>query len=126
MKKLLWLLLLLGMCGDATAQTVNPSRIAWDYAPAEHAQVSRYQLGYWLTGAAEPFTTAEIVKAAVLPEDADSWITAMPRPVLGTFTARLKACQPVAGGGEVCSDWSNATDPFALSPPAIVGVRLVP
>lgn len=109
----------------AEAQTVNPSKVAWDYTASEHAAISKYQLGYFM-GGAEPFQTVDIAKGSVSPVGTGSYETPLPRPILGTFTAKLRAVAVAAGGGEVASEWSNATTPFSLSPLPIVGLRLVP
>jgi hypothetical protein len=111
------------LSGVASAQAVNPSKFLWE-AP-DHAITTRYEVGYFLAGATNPVQTASIPVASVAAVG-ESYETAVPRPVLGSFTAKLKACGAAAGGGEVCSDWSNATDPFSLSPRGIAGLRLVP
>lgn len=110
----------------ARAQVSNPTRIAWDYSAADHALVTRYQIGYYLGAAADPFMVVDVPKASVAAEGAGSWGATLPRPAFGTFTVRLRGAYAVAGGGEAQTDWSNATGPFSLSPPAIAGVRLVP
>ena len=107
----------------ASAQTVNPSKLAWE--ASDHAITTRYEVGYFLGSAEAPVQTAAIPVASVSPAG-PSYEAALPRPVLGNFTAKLKACGSAAGGGEVCSDWSNATAPFSLSPRAIAGLRLAP
>lgn len=107
----------------AAAQTVNPSKVAWE-AP-DHSLTARYELGYFMGTASLPVQTVTIAVADVTPAG-PSFEAALPRPVLGNFTAKLKACGTAVGGGEVCSDWSNSTDPFTLSPRATVGLRLVP
>lgn len=108
----------------AQAQVVNPSKVAWD--TSDHAITTRYEAGYFMGTATSPVQTASIPVAQVTALDADSYETGLPRPVLGNFTLKLKACGAAAGGGEVCSDWSNATDPFLVSPRTIAALRLVP
>ena len=113
----------LALVGTAHAQAVNPGKFAWE-AP-DHSITTRYEVGYFMGAATSPVQTASIPVAAVVAVG-ESYETLVPRPVLGQFTAKLKACGAAAGGGEVCSDWSNATDPFLLSPRGIAGLRLVP
>jgi hypothetical protein len=98
---------------ELKAQTVNPSKIAWD--AADHAITTRYEVGYFMPGATAPVQVASIAPSVVAAVGT-GYETALPRPVMGTYAARLKACAAVEGGTEVCSDWSNSTDPFLFSP----------
>jgi hypothetical protein len=115
--------IVLALATVAQAQVVNPNKVAWD-AP-DHAITLRYELGYFLSGAAAPVQTVSVPVASVTPV-ASSFEAALPRPVLGAFVARMKACGAAAGGGEVCSEWSEASPGFLVSPRAIVDLRLVP
>lgn len=112
------------LTGTAWAQMVNPSKIEWD--TSDHGITTRYEVGYYMTGAPSPVQTVSVPVAAVTGVDADTFNTPLPRPVLGNFTARMKACGAAAGGGEVCSEWSAASDPFSLSPRVLAALRLVP
>ena len=116
-------MVLLGAAG-AQAQTVNPSKFQWE--ASDHVITARYEVGYFLAGAAAPVQTASIAVAAVTAVDADTFETGVPRPVLGVFVAKMKACGVAAGGGEVCSEWSEASPSFLVSPRAIVGLRHEP
>lgn len=107
----------------ASAQVVNPNKIAW--TAADHAITTAYDVGYFLGTATTPVQTARIPVASTTPVGAEYQAT-LPRPVLGSFTAKMRACGTAVPSGEVCSDWSNATEGFTLSPRATAGVRLVP
>lgn len=108
----------------ASAQTLsNPRNVAWDYPPEDHERITRYELGYYLTGAADPYTTVDIAKASVTAEDPDSWRATLPRPAFGNFTARLRAHFTEAGGTAGVTQWSDPTGPFSLSPPIPAGLR---
>jgi len=99
------------------AQTVDPTKIAWDYPALDHVQLTNYNFGFWLEGATDPVQTVDIPTAQCTPI-AGGYETAMPRPVLGRYVARLRACN-----ASTCSDWSNVTDPFLLRPRPPVNLR---
>ena len=119
-----WPLVLVGFCmwilpSIAQSQTVvNPKILEWT-AP-DHAITSKYEVGYFLGSATDPFQTVDIPVSAVIA-GTGIYTTGLPRPALGNFTAKLKACGTAAGGGAICSDWSNATGPFVLNPAAPTG-----
>lgn len=120
------LLVLVGWPVAAEAQAmVNPTKVLWDADAEDRAVTTRYELGYFVADAVAPVQTVSIALSATAPSGA-SWQAALPKAALGLFTVRLKACGAAAGGGEVCSDWSNATDPFRLTPKPPVTVRTVP
>jgi len=113
----------LALAATASAQVVNPTKLAW--TASDHAITTRYEVGYFLGTATSPVQTASIPVASTTPVGAE-YQAALPRPVLGAFTAKMKACGTAVPSGEVCSEWSNATEGFTLSPRATAGVRLVP
>lgn len=106
----------------AQAQAVNPKFI--EFTSADHAIVTRYELGYFAIGATAPVQTVSIPKSEFTAQ-ADSYLrTALPRPVFGNFVLKARAFAPAVGGGEVDSGWStDQTLPFVLSPMAPVGLR---
>lgn len=114
---------LVAVAGVASAQTVNPSRVEWE--TEDHAITARYEVGYYLAGAASPVQTASIAKTAVVASGA-AYTAPLPRPVLGAFVAKMRACAPDVSGSEVCSEWSDASGPFVLSPRRIVGLKVAP
>lgn len=105
----------------AQAQTVNPRFV--EFQSPDHAIVTRYEVGYFLPGAPSPVQTVSIPQAAWVTQPEGYWRHALPRPVLGSFTAKARAFGAAAGGGEVASDWSNDSGPFSLSPVAPAGLR---
>ncbi len=120
---LAWLVL----AGVASAQTVNPSKFLWTETADDHAITTRYELAYFYGTATAPVQTISIPVANVTAEGAE-WSHPVMRPVLGVFTAKLKACAATAFvvGGELCSDWSQATSPFSLSLRVPAALRLQP
>ena len=125
MKKILFTLLFSSWAVVSFAQppVVNPTVIQWD-AP-DHAITTRYEIGYFFPGAVSPFTTVSVDKASVTSLDADTFTASLPKPILGTFVAEMKACGTGADSTEVCSDWSDISNSFKLTPkkPQTLGVR---
>lgn len=111
--------LILLFASMAQAQTANPSKVAWDYPTAEHATLTKYVFGFYLPGGTDPVQLVDILPSAATPI-ANGYEAAMPRPVVGTYIARLRACIDTT-----CSDWSNATDPFLLTPRVPANLRPV-
>lgn len=96
----------------ASAQTLrNPSGATFTASP-DHAQITSYQIGYFLPGATDPVQTASLGKPA---PDASNVCTVtlnvMPLTFGANYTAKVKA---VAGTAE--SDWSDASNPFDRAP----------
>ena len=112
-------LLLVASC--ASAQVVlNPGHV--EYTPStDHAQLTKYVMGFFLSGAALPVQTGDL--PIVTPGSTGTVLQALPFavPVAGlVYTARMQACI-----NAVCSDWSADSNQFARSPGGIVGVPAV-
>jgi hypothetical protein len=116
-------IILLGVAANAYPQSLNnPSTVRWEHD--DFARTSTYELGYYLVGATEPVQTVVIPKVNVSPSGV-SYETLLPRPVFGTFVSKLRACAIDVSNATVCSDWSNTTANYILSPlvPANLVVR---
>jgi hypothetical protein len=125
MKRLLLAAMFVMAASVAQAQVVNPTGLAWDDDVANRTVTTRYDVGYFFGTATAPVQTVSVPIASTTGSGT-AWQTTLPRPVLGTFTAKMKACGAAVPSGEVCSDWSNATAPFVLTPKAPVNPRPVP
>jgi hypothetical protein len=101
---------------------VNPTKLAFSHT--DFSVTTRYEVGYFYSGATTPFQTVSVPKSAVSPSGVE-YITNLPRPAFGTFTAKMVACANATPTGEMCSDWSNATEVFSLAPFSPV-VRILP
>lgn len=108
----------------AEAQSVNPSKFAWEHDAESRSVTTHYEIGYFLAGASTPVQSIEVPVGSTTSVSGQTYETLVPRPVLGVFSARAKACGTAVGGSVVCSEWSNSTDPFALSPRAIAALRI--
>ena len=118
MKKTLFVLMM-AMASAAGAQTVNPPKIYFDHD--DRAITTTYDIGYFLGAAPAPVQTVSVPVASTVP-DGTSWQTPLPRPVLGTYTAKMRACGD-SPSGSVCSPWSDPSGPFSLTPKTPVNVR---
>ena len=93
------------------AQTViNPTKVEYTVS-ADHTQLTKYTIGYFLPGATDPVQTADLPLAT---PDAQQKVTepinALPLG-FGTYTAKLKSV-----AGTVSGDWSAASNEFVRAP----------
>lgn len=96
----------------AGAQTIKNPSVATFTASVDHAQITKYVIGYFATGATSPVQTADLGKPT---PDATNTCTVtlntMPLTFGANYTAKVKA---IAGTAE--SDWSEASNPFDRAP----------
>ena len=93
------------------AQVVtNPTKVEYTVS-ADHAQLTKYTIGYFLPGATDPVQTADLPLVA---PDAQQKVTepinALPLG-FGTYTAKLKSV-----AGTIASDWSASSNEFLRAP----------
>lgn len=114
----LFALLLLVLGGTfASAQTVNPRQFQFDHD--DYALTDTYEVGYYMPGGTLPVQTVVVAKTAIPP--AIPYTGALPRPILGTYFVKLRAC-----AGTLCSGWSNATEQFVFAPLVPVNLAVLP
>lgn len=110
---------LLGLASAAVAQTVkNPTTVVFTVS-TDHASITKYELGFFLAGAAEPVQVADLGTAA--PAADNTLSRPLPTFPLGvTYVARVRAY-----AGTITSDWSAESNPFYRSPaaPSAIVVR---
>lgn len=117
MRRLGFALLSLLFCATlAEAQvTKNPTRAEFTVSP-DHASVTRYELGFFLPGAAAPVQVSDIGTGAPSGTTLDRPLPSYPIGVV--YVAKVRAW---AGSFE--SDWSAESNQFArgpLAPSALV------
>lgn len=123
----MWLrtsLLALGICLGGTiasAQVVNPRTVQFDHELESYNLTTTYKLGYFLSGATDPVQEVNIPRTAVV--GGGPYTTNFPRPILGNFVAKMRAC---GGIPEICSPWSNESNSFIISPLAPVIREILP
>ena len=101
----------LGFAATATAQTVkNPTTAVFTVSP-DHAQVTRYELGWFLGAATEPTQVADLGTGTPVAGELSKPIPSYPIGV--TYTAKVRAYV-----NTMSSDWSVASNPFYRSPAA--------
>jgi hypothetical protein len=113
MKRLvLALLALLVFAVGASAQAVtNPGHI--EYTPsADHAMLTKYVVGYFLSGATDPVQEADLAIVAPVGGVVTQVINSTPLP-FGTYTAKLKSVAGAAVG-----EWSLPSNEFVRAPVA--------
>jgi hypothetical protein len=96
--------------GLAQVPIPNPTGAEWDPS-VDHAQISSYELGYYLAGATDPVQTVDLGKPDPGP-DGKCRAAINVRPLgFAVYTARIKA-----KAGPVASEWSDPSNPFARVP----------
>jgi len=81
-------------------------------ASADHAQITKYVIGYFLPGAADPVQTADVGKPTPDAQNVLRFtINVMPLTFGAAYVAKMKA---VAGTAE--SVWSEPSNPFDRAP----------
>lgn len=111
--------LLLGFAATAFAQTPvkNPTTAVIGISP-DHADITRYELGFFLSGATEPVQVADVGTGTPVAGELAKPLPAFPIGV--TYIAKARAY-----AGTIASDWSPASAPFyrTPAPPAGLVVR---
>jgi len=81
-------------------------------ASADHAQITKYVIGYFLPGATDPVQTADVGKPTPDAQNVLRFtINVMPLTFGAAYVAKMKA---IAGTAE--SVWSEASNPFDRAP----------
>lgn len=110
---------LLGVAAVALAQTPvkNPGTAVVGVSP-DHAQITRYELGFFLGTAIEPVQVADLGTGT--PVNGELVKPLPSYPIGQTFIAKARAY-----AGTIASDWSPASAPFyrTPAPPASLVVR---
>lgn len=111
--------LLLGFAATAFAQTPvkNPTTAVIGISP-DHAEITRYELGFFLAGATDPVQVADVGTGTPVAGELSKPLPAFPIGVIYIAKARAYA-------GTIASDWSPASNPFyrTPAPPAAVVIR---
>ena len=111
-KSMCYALGMLLVASTVFAQTLkNPSGAEFT-ASADHAQLTKYIIGFFLAGATDPVQTADLGKPT--PDALNVikvTINVMPLTFGASYTAKVKA---IAGTAE--SVWSDASNPFDRAP----------
>jgi hypothetical protein len=113
MKRLLFVALtfaLLGFAASASAQTVTNPRTAVITVGPDHAQMTRYELG-WFLGGADPVQVADIGTGAAVAGELSLPLPTYPIGV--TYTAKVRGYV-----NTIASDWSPVSNPFYRTPAA--------
>jgi hypothetical protein len=110
------------------AQTLtNPSKI--QFSSADHATVTDYDIGYFASGATDPVQVINVPKSEFTAAGS-LWERALPRPVLGNYTVKVRAYGLDASTAnptdKVVSVWSGPSNSFLLSPREPAGVQTLP
>ena len=110
---------LLGVASSALAQepTKNPTTAVIGVSP-DHQQVTRYELGFFLSGATEPVQVADVGTGTPVNGELSKPVPSFPIGV--TYLARARCYV-----GTIASDWSPPSNPFfrTPAPPAGLVVR---
>jgi hypothetical protein len=95
---------------QANAQTVrNPTVVEWTVS-ADHAQVTRYEMGFFLGTATEPVQSGDL--GTCTPDAQQKCTKSLPSyPIGSTYNAKVRAY-----GGTVVGDWSPASNEFYRTP----------
>lgn len=103
----------------AVAQTPvkNPTTAVITVSP-DHGQVTKYQLGWFITGATDPVQVADVGTGTPVNNEISKPLPSYPIGV--TYTARARAYV-----NDIASDWSPASNPFyrTPSPPPVLVIR---
>lgn len=94
----------------AAQGVINPTKAEYTVS-ADHAQVTKYVIGYFIGNAASPVQSADLpVTAPDAQQKVVQAINAVPLG-FGTYTAKLKAVV-----GAVEGEWSEASNEFMRAP----------
>ena len=105
-------LVVLVLAPAASGQTLrNPGGATFD-ASADHAQITRYTIAFFLPGATDPVQEVDLAPTCSgVPVKCVATINTMPLAFGVLYTAKVKAY-----AGAVASDWSEASNPFDRAP----------
>lgn len=122
MKRLIAVALVFGLLGflaaAASAQEVkNPTRIVVGVSP-DHAQITRYELGWFLGAATDPVQVADIGTGTPVAGEIEKPLPSYPIGV--TYTGKVRAW-----ANANVSAWSVASNEFSRDPLPPVSVRAV-
>ena len=122
MKKLLVVALVFAIVGLAAAvasaqEVKNPTRIVVGVSP-DHAQITRYELGWFMAGATEPVQMADIGTGTPVNGEIEKPLPSYPIGV--TYTGKVRAW-----ANANVSAWSVASNEFSRDPLPPVSVRAV-
>lgn len=108
------LLFPLGVSGQTTK---NPTKAVFTVSP-DHASVTRYELGFFLPGAAAPVQVSDIGTGTPTAGELEKPLPSFPIGV--TYEAKVKAW-----ANSVDSEWSPASNLFNRGPLAPTDLRVV-
>ena len=118
MKRLILVLFIcvcLGFSAVASAQTVtNPTTAVITVGP-DHAQITRYELGWFIGAAVDPVQTADLGTGAVTAGELAKPLPSYPIGV--TYTAKARGYV-----NTFASAWSPASNPFYRTPAPPLGL----
>lgn len=97
------------VASSAQAQTVKNPTTAVFTVSADHAVVTKYELGFFMSGAAEPVQVADLGTGAPAGESLTRPLPSFPIGV--TYVAKVRAY-----AGAIASDWSAESNPFFRTP----------
>lgn len=105
-------LVAVALCFCATpafAQTVkNPTTAVFTVSP-DHAQVTRYEIGFFIGTAVDPVQVADLGTGTPVAGELSKPVPSY--PIGQTYVAKVKAY-----AGTIASDWSAASNPFYRTP----------
>jgi hypothetical protein len=113
MKKLILVVVafaLLGCASSASAQTKNPTTAVIGVS-SDHAQVTRYELGWFLGTAVDPVQVADVGTGTAVAGELSKPLPSYPIGV--TYVAKARAYV-----NTFASDWSPASNSFYRTPAA--------
>jgi len=112
MKQVVLVLVALLACAvSASAQAVkNPTQAVITVGP-DHAQITSYELGWFIGAAVDPVQVANVGTGTLV---AGELVKSLPSYPIGvTYTAKVRGYV-----GTMASDWSPTSNPFYRSPAA--------
>jgi hypothetical protein len=108
-------LALVGLAAPALAQTVtNPTTAVITVGP-DHAQITRYELGWFIGAAVDPVQVADIGTGPLVSGELAKPIPSYPIGV--TYTAKVRGYVNL-----MASAWSPASNPFFRTPAPPLGL----
>jgi hypothetical protein len=114
------LILAVLIASPCAAQTVtNPRQVQYDVS-ADHAQLTKYELAFFLVGATAPVQTADLAIVAPTGQTVTQALPSTPSTFGVEYVARIR---PWAGA--VAGEWSGDSNPFSRIPFPAVNVRVV-
>ena len=111
MTKILWLFVVLALVAvpvAAQTPTKNPTTVVLGVS-SDHAQVTRYELGWFIGPAMDPVQVADLGTGTPVAGELSKPLPSYPIGV--TYTAKARAFV-----NTISSDWSIASNPFYRTP----------